>query len=231
FCEIAEPVSAVLAIAEPHRIKRSHRRRGKVTSGRFVQRYYDPVIGRFLSVDPVETDPNTGASFNRYAYANNNPYRFTDPDGRISKELENRKYIELDKKLVARIDQFKRGGEDLFEVHIYKNDAGFEKAALTNNTEKLAKFEQGTLNQGGWGKHGINGKPEMSDAADKSFRKLISNQMSKQGWLHRVDGVLKIKPSALRLAGQFSKFMGPVGIIIESSRTSVDRACDQGLCP
>ncbi|MGH8049964.1 MAG: RHS repeat-associated core domain-containing protein [Arenimonas sp.] len=75
-------MSAVLAIAEPHRIKRSHRRRGKVTSGRFVQRYYDPVIGRFLSVDPVETNPNTGGSFNRYKYASNNPYKFIDPDGR-----------------------------------------------------------------------------------------------------------------------------------------------------
>jgi len=46
------------------------------------QRYYDPVAGRFLSVDPVSTDANTGSSFNRYAYANNNPYRYIDPDGR-----------------------------------------------------------------------------------------------------------------------------------------------------
>jgi RHS repeat-associated protein len=46
------------------------------------QRYYDPVGGRFLSVDPVTTNPNTGASFNRYSYAANNPYKFTDPDGR-----------------------------------------------------------------------------------------------------------------------------------------------------
>ena len=45
------------------------------------QRYYDPVIGRFLSTDPVQASDN-GASFNRYNYANNNPYRFTDPDGR-----------------------------------------------------------------------------------------------------------------------------------------------------
>jgi len=52
------------------------------------QRYYDPGIGRFLSVDPVAANPNTGASFNRYNYAMNNPYRFTDPDGRdcVSKE-------------------------------------------------------------------------------------------------------------------------------------------------
>lgn len=34
------------------------------------------------SNDPVKANPNTGASFNRYSYANNNPYRFTDPDGR-----------------------------------------------------------------------------------------------------------------------------------------------------
>ncbi|MGH8050611.1 MAG: RHS repeat-associated core domain-containing protein [Arenimonas sp.] len=77
-------MSAVLAIAQPHRIKRSHRRRGKVTSGRFVQRYYDPMIGRFLSVDPMESDMDTGWNFNRYYYAANNPYKFTDPDGRCS---------------------------------------------------------------------------------------------------------------------------------------------------
>jgi len=46
------------------------------------QRYYDPVAGRFLSPDPVAADPNTGANFNRYWYANNNPYRYVDPDGR-----------------------------------------------------------------------------------------------------------------------------------------------------
>lgn len=34
--------------------------------------------------DPVAVNPDTGANFNRYAYANNNPYRFVDPDGRQS---------------------------------------------------------------------------------------------------------------------------------------------------
>ena len=46
------------------------------------QRYYDPQIGRFLSVDPVSADAAGGTNFNRYWYANNNPYKFTDPDGR-----------------------------------------------------------------------------------------------------------------------------------------------------
>ena len=35
-----------------------------------------------MSIDPVTTDANTGGSFNRYAYAANNPYRYIDPDGR-----------------------------------------------------------------------------------------------------------------------------------------------------
>ena len=39
--------------------------------------------GRFLSIDPVTTDANTGSSFNRYNYAYNNPYKYVDPDGRI----------------------------------------------------------------------------------------------------------------------------------------------------
>ncbi|MGR4876191.1 RHS repeat-associated core domain-containing protein [Pseudoxanthomonas sp. LARHCG66] len=47
------------------------------------QRYYDPTIGRFLSVDPVTADGSSGGNFNRYWYANNNPYKFTDPDGRF----------------------------------------------------------------------------------------------------------------------------------------------------
>ncbi|MDP3670776.1 MAG: RHS repeat-associated core domain-containing protein [Telluria sp.] len=50
------------------------------------QRYYDPVAGRFLSIDPVVTDANTGTSFNRYAYAANNPYKYIDPDGRQASE-------------------------------------------------------------------------------------------------------------------------------------------------
>jgi hypothetical protein len=44
------------------------------------QRYYDPMIGRFLSVDPVAA--SLGSNFNRYSYASNNPYKFVDPDGR-----------------------------------------------------------------------------------------------------------------------------------------------------
>ncbi|QHB70584.1 RHS repeat-associated core domain-containing protein [Stenotrophomonas sp. 364] len=52
------------------------------------QRYYDPQLGRFLSADPVEPSANKGQNFSRYKYANNNPYRFTDPDGRQERSAE-----------------------------------------------------------------------------------------------------------------------------------------------
>src|SRR5690606_4833304 len=47
----------------------------------FGARYYDPEIGRFLSVDPVGFVESNPMSFNRYAYVNNNPYKYVDPDG------------------------------------------------------------------------------------------------------------------------------------------------------
>ncbi|KZN65017.1 RHS repeat domain-containing protein [Pseudoalteromonas luteoviolacea] len=52
-------------------------------------RYYDPVIGRFYSNDPVDSIEhfkrlNHIHGFNRYVYANNNPYKFTDPDGEFA---------------------------------------------------------------------------------------------------------------------------------------------------
>jgi uncharacterized protein RhaS with RHS repeats len=51
-------------------------------------RYYDPVIGRFYSNDPVDTlghfkNGDQTSGFNRYRYAKNNPYKYVDPDGKI----------------------------------------------------------------------------------------------------------------------------------------------------
>jgi hypothetical protein len=46
-----------------------------------------PADARFVSTDPVEAHADSGAGFNRYAYANDNPYRFRDPDGRWAEDL------------------------------------------------------------------------------------------------------------------------------------------------
>jgi hypothetical protein len=42
------------------------------------------VIGRFISTDPKQFDEENPHLFNRYAYANNNPYKYHDPDGQMS---------------------------------------------------------------------------------------------------------------------------------------------------
>ncbi|MFW5451139.1 MAG: RHS repeat domain-containing protein [Methylophagaceae bacterium] len=50
----------------------------------FGARYYDPIVGRFMGVDPVGFQENNIQSVNRYAYANNNPYKYVDPDGEFA---------------------------------------------------------------------------------------------------------------------------------------------------
>ncbi len=49
----------------------------------FGARYYNPSIGRFMGVDPAGFQDSNVHSFNKYAYANNNPYKFVDPDGEL----------------------------------------------------------------------------------------------------------------------------------------------------
>ncbi|MGA1372599.1 MAG: RHS repeat domain-containing protein [Pseudomonadales bacterium] len=51
-------------------------------------RYYDPIIGRFLSIDPVGFSPARPDMFNRYAYAANDPVNMFDPDGRVCKNRD-----------------------------------------------------------------------------------------------------------------------------------------------
>jgi len=47
-------------------------------------RWYSPVSGRMQSLDPVSFHEENIHSFNLYAYGNNNPYRYEDPDGEVA---------------------------------------------------------------------------------------------------------------------------------------------------
>jgi RHS repeat-associated protein len=59
------------------------------------QRYYDPRVARFWSVDPV-TVSSAGGNFNRYWYGNDNPYKFKDPDGRFIDTIADIAFIASD---------------------------------------------------------------------------------------------------------------------------------------
>jgi RHS repeat-associated protein len=46
-------------------------------------RLYDPDLGRFMTPDSIVPDPENPQSFNRYAYARNNPINRVDPSGNL----------------------------------------------------------------------------------------------------------------------------------------------------
>ncbi len=103
-------------------------------------RYYDPVIGRFYSNDPVGmTDVH---SFNRYTYANNNPYKYIDPTGiKACEGQSGNKCIEADPvndKLTNRSDVQGTLSTDTVAV---------------NNMDKFA-VPKGTTEKGGYIKDG-----------------------------------------------------------------------------
>ncbi len=47
-------------------------------------RYYDPMIGRFISPDPIVQAPFNPQSLNRYSYCINSPLMYVDPSGYFS---------------------------------------------------------------------------------------------------------------------------------------------------
>jgi RHS repeat-associated protein len=50
-----------------------------------IGRIYDPEARRFLTPDPLATDPLSSQSHNRYTYVRNNPATLTDPTGQMPK--------------------------------------------------------------------------------------------------------------------------------------------------
>ncbi|AKG53328.1 hypothetical protein DGWBC_0652 [Dehalogenimonas sp. WBC-2] len=45
-------------------------------------RYYDPIIGRFISADTLVQNFTNPQTLNRYSYTSNNPLKYVDPTGR-----------------------------------------------------------------------------------------------------------------------------------------------------
>jgi RHS repeat-associated protein len=50
----------------------------------YEARYYDPTLARFISADTIVPNPRDPQDLNRYTYAGNNPFKYTDPTGHFS---------------------------------------------------------------------------------------------------------------------------------------------------
>lgn len=68
-------------------------------------RYYDPDLGRFLSVDPVGPTPNKVFGFNRYNYVNNNPVINVDPDGRYKCETGDKAFCQRIRDYISKLKE------------------------------------------------------------------------------------------------------------------------------
>jgi RHS repeat-associated protein len=88
-------------------------------------RMYDPVMGRFLSTDPIIQLPDYNQSYNRYTYALNNPLRFIDPSGFSSVENMDWFFNEVTGKVHYNSD-LRKGDEDKLDgegwVHLAENN-------------------------------------------------------------------------------------------------------------
>jgi RHS repeat-associated protein len=97
-------------------------------------RFYNPWIGRFLSVDPIGGSPGAPQSWNRYSYVMNNPPNLVDPTGEAAKE-----YADA---LDRRADEAKEGYLDLAKDGVSQNDGSLAGIAVDTALNTVADVGQ-----------------------------------------------------------------------------------------
>jgi len=123
----------------------------------YEARYLDPLIGRFASVDPLAAAlPSSGLSasqsLNYYAYTQNNPVKYIDPDGciiRIAQGTDMDRALTLLKELTGREMQVDKKGNVVFKnnqatgfqksIELVQNLISSEKTATLNMEEFEAR--------------------------------------------------------------------------------------------
>ncbi|MCX7512677.1 RHS repeat-associated core domain-containing protein [Frateuria sp. STR12] len=170
-------------------------------------RYYDP-IGRMLSVDPVGPTPGDVFSFNRYAYAKNNPYRYTDPDGRNATAFVGGLFVETGHFITGQgfngsnlAGALKDGynGEGGGVLHAAIQDAGTLSAALgvagaiKGGAALATRFVANRAIEEG---------AELAGGASKSLKEQAADLISKNGGRNRVAIETPAQKIEIDLAGK-----------------------------
>jgi RHS repeat-associated protein len=112
------------------------------------RRYYDAVTGRFVSVDPVSPAAANIFTFDRYDYANDNPARYIDPDGRTCTEANKTYTCQIDT-VVTQVNGKTVTRNATAEDH--KNYAGLERSLTkaVNAAASSGKTAQISFQSGG----------------------------------------------------------------------------------
>jgi RHS repeat-associated protein len=164
------------------------------------QRYYDPIAGRFFSVDPVVTDWDSGGQFNRYVYAYNNPYGFVDPDGRLACSSGNERCHQ-------QREEAERRGIPLF-------DGGGSGAATPPSG--AANAPGGPYFEPTWGEVGVGvgiGAGTAAAAAAPQVIVIVGARLAAGGVANPVSGTLarvvpgNLKPTSLGKPGDLDVFV------------------------
>ncbi|OCQ18327.1 hypothetical protein A7985_24265 [Pseudoalteromonas luteoviolacea] len=117
-------------------------------------RYYDPVIGRFYSNDPVGFTGDI-TTFNRYSYVGNNPYKYTDPTG----ESRENRFAPLAKLIMEKVagkqaasrmeaqmvlaSQTSTKAEKLAALNSLKNNGSVKLEKSVANKSQVAEVQNG----------------------------------------------------------------------------------------
>ena len=128
------------------------------------QRYYDPQVGLFLSVDPVTAYSSPVGQFHRYRYANNNPYKFVDQDGRLATCDRNACYVDCSSTLTCVASYAYVGATAIGRI--------FENAVLS----VLPIAQQSESNESG------SGENAGESGGDVVIPEKIAGQLGERGW-------------------------------------------------
>ena len=128
-CTILEDVNGI-ATANPFRYRGYYY--DSTTNFYYLKsRYYDPVVCRFITFDDLQyLDPEHIGGLNLYAYCNNNPIMYVDPDG--TKIIDIKKIYKVGKKIWKKIKKgvgvgvtyVKNVVTDVKDYFVYKVESG-----------------------------------------------------------------------------------------------------------
>ena len=79
-------ISSTGTVSPTDRLFTGQRFEGGIQLYDYRARFYDPLVGSFISADTIVPEPGHPRGFNRYSYVYGNPIRYTDPSGHCGED-------------------------------------------------------------------------------------------------------------------------------------------------